>query len=330
MRELVRTGKDELFNELVGRFKDKVFRLAASILGPGRETEAEDVTQEVFLVVYRKLRTFRHDSEFSTWLYRLTRNRAIDSLRKARFRHQHVGDGELRLMPTTAPSSNPEAVAAAGERRSEVLRHVQRLSDRQRSVILLHYWMGSAVSEIAELLDMNEQTVKSHLHLGETLPRAKPEIREQTMNEPQHDRIDRALREAFAAAARPAPSPFFDSKLRAALVEERRRRRAVRARMRIMQLYWALAGLGMPRHRGRILRSTASTHAWHTAPGGDGGPRPPRRPGPASISSSSSSTPQNDFEVDSQETTPANAGIQRVPPISSAPFVLAQQSHQVV
>lgn len=164
VRELVRTGDDELFNELVGRFKDRVFRLAASVLGPGREAEAEDVTQEVFLVVYRRIGTFRHDSKFSTWLYRLTRNRAIDSLRKARVRHRHVGDEVLQRMPATAPPSNPEAVAAANERRSEVLLQVQRLSDRQRSVVLLYYWMGSAVAEIAELLDINEQTVKSHLH----------------------------------------------------------------------------------------------------------------------------------------------------------------------
>ena len=51
------------------------------------------------------------------------------------------------------------------------------------------------------------------------------------------------LRDAFAGTARPAPSPYFDSKLRAALAEERRRRRAARARMRIMQAYWVIAGV---------------------------------------------------------------------------------------
>jgi hypothetical protein len=63
------------------------------------------------------------------------------------------------------------------------------------------------------------------------------------MHEPQQDRVDTVLRQAFAETARPAPSPHFQAKLRAALVEERRRRRAARARMRIMQLYWAFAGL---------------------------------------------------------------------------------------
>jgi RNA polymerase sigma-70 factor (ECF subfamily) len=54
--------------------------------------------------------------------------------------------------------------AVARERRTAVLQHVQRLPDLQRTVVYLHYWIGSGVADIAELLDMNVQTVKSHLH----------------------------------------------------------------------------------------------------------------------------------------------------------------------
>ena len=164
VRELVRTGDDDLFQLLVQRYRDKVFRLAVSMLGPGNEAEAEDVAQEVFVLVYRKIDTFRHDSDFSTWLFRMTRNRAIDRLRKARMRHHHVGDEELRSMPSRETSSDPEMAAAADERRTAVLQHVQRLPDLQRTVVYLFYWIGSGVADIAELLDMNVQTVKSHLY----------------------------------------------------------------------------------------------------------------------------------------------------------------------
>jgi RNA polymerase sigma-70 factor (ECF subfamily) len=164
VRELVRTGDDDLFRLLVQRYRDRVFRLAVSMLGPGNEAEAEDVAQEVFVLVYRKIDTFRHDSDFSSWIFRMTRNRAIDSLRKARMRHRHVGDEELRSMPSRETCSDPEMAAVAGERRTAVLRHVQRLPDLQRTVVYLHYWIGSGVADIAELLDMNVQTVKSHLH----------------------------------------------------------------------------------------------------------------------------------------------------------------------
>ncbi len=164
VRELVRSGDDDLFQLLVQRCRDRVFRLAASMLGPGNEAEAEDVVQEVFVLVYRKIDTFHHDSDFSTWLFRITRNRAIDRLRTARMRHHHVGDEVLRSMPSRGKIGDPELAALAGERRTAVLQHVQRLPDQQRTVVYLYYWIGSGVADIAELLEMNVQTVKSHLH----------------------------------------------------------------------------------------------------------------------------------------------------------------------
>ncbi|MEJ2189721.1 MAG: sigma-70 family RNA polymerase sigma factor [Acidobacteriota bacterium] len=164
VRELVRTGDDDLFQVLVERFRDRVFRLVVSMLGPGDEAEAEDVTQEVFVLVYRKLETFRHDSEFSTWLFRMAKNRAIDRLRTARMRHVHVGEEKLRSLPLESRICDPEEVAAAGERRAAVLEQVNKLPALQRTIVYLYYWMGSGVTDIAELLDMNVQTVKSHLH----------------------------------------------------------------------------------------------------------------------------------------------------------------------
>jgi len=164
VRELVRTGDDDLFQLLVQRYRDRIFRLAVSMLGPGNEPEAEDVTQEVFVLVYRKIDTFRHDSSFSAWIFRLTRNRTIDRLRRARMRHHHVGDERLQWMPSQETSSDPEMAMVAGERRTAILQHVQRLPDLQRTVVYLFYWVGSGVVEIADLLEMNVQTVKSHLH----------------------------------------------------------------------------------------------------------------------------------------------------------------------
>ena len=164
VRELVRTGDEDLFRVLVERFRDRVFRLVVSMLGPGNEAEAEDVTQEVFVLVYRKLGTFRHDSEFSTWLFRLARNRAVDRLRTARMRHVHVGEEKLRTAQSECGSRNPEEAAVAGEQRVAILQQVSELPAAQRTAVYLYYWMGSGVAEIGELLDMNVQTVKSHLH----------------------------------------------------------------------------------------------------------------------------------------------------------------------
>jgi RNA polymerase sigma-70 factor (ECF subfamily) len=159
----VRAGNDDEFTDLVRRYKEQVIRLAVSILGPAHAGEAEDLAQEVFVQVYRKLDTFRRDSALSTWLYRVTRNRAIDRRRLARMKRPHVGDESLGTLKAPEANSDPERITVAGERRARVLEHLERLPDTQRAVIYLHYWMDAGVDEIARMLEMKAGTVKSHL-----------------------------------------------------------------------------------------------------------------------------------------------------------------------
>jgi RNA polymerase sigma-70 factor (ECF subfamily) len=162
VRELLHTGGEDLYRALVQRYGDRVFRVAAAVLGPGRVQEAEEVAQEAFLLVFRKLASFRGECTFSTWLVRLARNLAIDRRRRAAMQRPHVSDLELGGLP--APAADPEEAAAAAERRARVRQCLERLSEPQRSVIYLYYWQGASVPDIAELLDLNRETVKSHLH----------------------------------------------------------------------------------------------------------------------------------------------------------------------
>lgn len=90
----------ESFEVLVDRYKDRVFRLAVSIVGPGYAAEAEEVAQEAFLRAYRSLDHFRGESAFGSWLYRITYNLAIDAKRKARMRYPHVGEEALQNRAT--------------------------------------------------------------------------------------------------------------------------------------------------------------------------------------------------------------------------------------
>ena len=154
---------DEFFAVLIQRYKDRVFRLVVSILGPNAEAEAEDLVQEVFLTVYRKLATFRGDCRFSTWLYRLARNRAIDARRRRRPPAVQSLD---RLQEATEPGvpSGLDAKIGKGARESAVLRAVNALGEPRRSVVFLHYWMGCGIDEISGLTEIPEGTVKSHLH----------------------------------------------------------------------------------------------------------------------------------------------------------------------
>lgn len=165
---------EECFHRLVERYKDRVFRLAVSVMGPECAAEAEDITQEVFIQVYRKLSTFRRESGFSTWLYRITYNRALERRRKARFRLPHQGEEALASMAASAEGVDPVSTAMKSQRRRIVLEALEGLDEPYRTAIHLYYWMKCSVTEIAEQLGTRPGTVKSYLYrgrerLGETL-----------------------------------------------------------------------------------------------------------------------------------------------------------------
>jgi len=164
IRQFVEGGDQDCFTALVERYRSRVFRLAASILGPGAGMEAEDVTQEVFVQVHRKLHTFRSESAFSTWLYRIAQRRALELKRRARYRHPHTGDAVLEAMPT----AQADGLASATDRQEKLALYaaVEALSEPTRSTIFLHYWLGESVESIAELKNARPGTIKSQLHRG--------------------------------------------------------------------------------------------------------------------------------------------------------------------
>jgi RNA polymerase sigma factor (sigma-70 family) len=162
IRRLRETGSHECFAALVERYRGRVFRLAVSILGPGGVAEAEDVTQETFVLVHRRLHTFRSESRFCTWLYRLAYRRAVDYRRQARFRLPHVADEALESLPGGGPSSLEQLLAT--ERDAQLVAAVAALGDPHRSAVYLHYWLGESIDSIAELLQVRPGTVKSYLH----------------------------------------------------------------------------------------------------------------------------------------------------------------------
>jgi RNA polymerase sigma-70 factor (ECF subfamily) len=162
VREFQRTGGDDAFRVLFRRHKQRVFRLTAAILGPGREPEAEDLTQDAFLLAFRKLDSFRGESLFSTWLLHLARNLAIDRRRRADLRRPHVSVQHLVSLP--AAGADPEQAAAASQRKERLRRQLEQLPYPQRTAVYLYYWLDCPVAEIAELLELKPDTVKSHLH----------------------------------------------------------------------------------------------------------------------------------------------------------------------
>ncbi len=165
----VNRADEPAFARLVERHQGYVFRLTLSVLGPGFEGDAEDVTQEVFIRVAARLHEFRGESLFRTWLHRLAFNMAVDRRRRARWRKPHVDPALLEARAATGERDDPFVSAVATERRRAVRSCLESLPDDLRSVIHLHYWMDLQVEDIAEMLRIPLGTVKSQLHRGRAL-----------------------------------------------------------------------------------------------------------------------------------------------------------------
>lgn len=160
-------GDEQAFAELVRRHRQPVFRLVASILGHGFDAEAEEVTQEVFLRVHEALASFRGDAKFGSWLYRIAFNQALNLKARVRFRSPHVTVDAVRERPSL--ESGPFDRLADARRDRAVLECVAALPEAYQAAVRLHYWMDASVAEIASLLAVPENTVKSYLHRARRL-----------------------------------------------------------------------------------------------------------------------------------------------------------------
>ena len=124
--------------------------------------EAEDLTQEAFLLVFRKLRTFRGESGFSTWLHRLAVNVVLMHLRKRQLPLNNLDNSESGGMEAKA-TANDDRLSGVADRVS-LKRAVVRLTPVHRAVFVLHDIQGFNHVEIAGMMEYSVNTSKTHLH----------------------------------------------------------------------------------------------------------------------------------------------------------------------
>ena len=161
------TGDQQAFAELVRRHSTQVFRLALSILGREFIPEAEDVTQEVFLKVHHALASFRGEAEFSSWIYRITFNQAVNLKSRVRFRSPHADESALDRAVASDPG--PDQQAETKQRDDALAECIRTLPEVYQSALRLYYWLGAGVDEVASLLGVPENTAKSYLHRARQL-----------------------------------------------------------------------------------------------------------------------------------------------------------------
>jgi len=157
---LAQNGDSAAFDEIVERHKGAVFRAALSALR-NRE-DAEDVTQETFITAYRKLDTFRGESQLRTWLSRIAWNRSMDHRRRGRLRRfLHLDEPEAVELPSL--DADPERATLAAAAHARARREIERLPEKLRDTLLLASTGDLDYGSIADLLGVREGTVKSRV-----------------------------------------------------------------------------------------------------------------------------------------------------------------------
>lgn len=165
--QAARRGDDSAFEELVRQYEKKVYHLALRMCG--NQEDAMEVSQEAFLSIWRGLKFFRGDASFSTWVYRLTSNAAIDYLRRQNRRTALEGtsldDEESHLEPSD-PAPTPQQAVEREERSRHLQEGLMALSAEHRQVLLLRELHGLSYDEIGQQLELDLGTVKSRIARG--------------------------------------------------------------------------------------------------------------------------------------------------------------------
>lgn len=177
----IKAGDTDSFETLVSRHQRKIFafiyRMTVS------QEDARDLTQEVFIQVFRSLDKFRGDAKFSTWLYRLAANKSLDFLRRNKkavpldlnLRADAVDLPGRAGLPDRngAPDNNPEQMYLREEKVRRLRRMIAGLPDRYRVALVLYHYENLSYQQIAEALEVPLKTVATRLYRAKLILKEK-------------------------------------------------------------------------------------------------------------------------------------------------------------
>ncbi|MFM1895586.1 MAG: hypothetical protein RLZZ385_660 [Pseudomonadota bacterium] len=157
-------GSATAWDRLVRRYEGRVYNYGLRLTG--NATDAMDLMQEVFLGVYRNLHRFRGDARFTSWLFRIAHNKAIDLARRKKLLagHLDIDDEEQVRMPEAESHYEPDEQLAQQQTNREVVGFLQSLPMEQRMIVELKFYQSMTFDEIAQLLDISENTAKTRFY----------------------------------------------------------------------------------------------------------------------------------------------------------------------
>ncbi|MPZ19359.1 MAG: sigma-70 family RNA polymerase sigma factor [Luteitalea sp.] len=184
-------GNQVAWEAIVRQHWRKVFNVAYKFVG--KHDEAEDLTQDIFLKIFRSLGTFDRRANFQTWLISVSRNLCIDHYRSVRKERETIArEIDASTMPAATSDAGPYAQLEHDDQRALLRRALDRLAPTLRSAVLLRDIQELSYQEIAARLDLPEGTVKSRINRG----------RSELTRQIKRLQADAAARAAAAANAR--------------------------------------------------------------------------------------------------------------------------------
>lgn len=160
-------GDNSAFEALMEKHMGIIYNIALRMTA--NQDDAEDMTQEIMIKIFRSLGSFKGNSKFSTWIYRVAVNTCLDELKKKKNKKHLSLDAEIsgddgeNQIEIKDDSPSPEKLAEQNELRDLVAAAVKLLSDEHRAVIVLRDIRGMSYSEIAGILGCSDGTVKSRI-----------------------------------------------------------------------------------------------------------------------------------------------------------------------
>src|SRR5260221_6003985 len=157
------SGDEAAFREIVEHYQSKVFSIIHGIVR--QRNDVEDIAQQVFTKVYFSIGNFDFRSSLITWIYKITVNECFDYLRKKKVRklvyESDLSEDEVRRVENSEPAMDRQPGAdTTRARRGYVLKLLGRVSEEERSLLVMKEVDGHSVEELARMTGMNENTIK--------------------------------------------------------------------------------------------------------------------------------------------------------------------------
>lgn len=148
---------EDAFTKLIDEYGQQVYNIALFTVQD--EMYAEDITQEVFIKIYRKIGDYRGDAKLSTWIYRITKNTCFNHLKREK-KYREMDEISTHFSDYTTP----ETEFLQNEKYIQVRNAVGTLPEDQRMAISLYYFHNRSYIEIADIMNIPLNTLKSHIH----------------------------------------------------------------------------------------------------------------------------------------------------------------------